>query len=139
MGDELDSGTVLTPAQFLLGRGSPSAKGAQLESPSDKDQLLQLLSHQKEITQEFWSVWSKEYIQNLPPYRGSERVKGVAKGDVVLVEDEGPKLKWPLAVVKEVKRGKDGIARAVTVRIRIRMYSVLSKDSESWRWRLIQI
>ena len=118
VGDELDSGTVLTPAQFLLGRGSPSAKGAQLESPSDKDQLLQLLSHQKEITQEFWSVWSKEYIQNLPPYRGSERVKGVAKGDVVLVEDEGPKLKWPLAVVKEVKRGKDGIARAVTVRIR---------------------
>ena len=45
-------------------------------------------------------------------------MKGVAKGDVVLVEDEGPKLKWPLAVVKEVKRGKDGIARAVTVRIR---------------------
>ena len=119
VGDELDSGSVLTPAQFLLGRGSPSANcEIQPDSPSDREQLSQLLSHQREITKEFWNVWTKEYIQNLPPYRGSEREKGVVKGDVVLVEDEGPKLNWPLAVVKDVKEGKDGKVRTVTVKLR---------------------
>ena len=119
VGDELDSGKVLTPAQFLLGRGSPSANcDSKPDSPSDAKQLSQLLSQQRELSKEFWSVWSDEYIQNLPPYRGSERVKGVRKGDIVLVENEGPKLYWPLAVVESVKEGKDGIARSVTVKIK---------------------
>ena len=86
--------------------------------PSDTPQLIEMLSEQEELIKEFWNVWSKEYIQNLPPSRGKESVKSVKEGDVVLIEEEGPKLSWPLGIVKESIEGRDGCERTVRVKVK---------------------
>ena len=40
----------------------------------------------------------------------------VKVGDVVLVHDDGPRIKWKLAVVEELLPGRDGHVRAVNIR-----------------------
>ena len=43
-------------------------------------------------------------------------------GDLVLVEDGGPRYKWPLGMVQELIPGRDGKTRTVKVKIYNKMY-----------------
>ena len=121
VGDDLDSGRPLTPSHFLLGRTSPLAKNSEYlgkganVSGSDLEEKLEF---QKGLMADFWEVWRDEYLKNLPPltFKPGPQIKGVNSGDVVLIEGEGPKLNWPLGIVKETHPGKDGIARSATVK-----------------------
>ena len=104
-------------SHFLLGRGSALKKNdsQKLDTQTPSNQLIHLISQLEDLSKEFWFVWSKDYIRNLPPFKGQATQMEVKEGSVVVIEDEGPRLTWPLGIVRESLVGKDGITRAVRV------------------------
>ena len=88
--------------------------GSKLHNTLSKKAKAQAL-----IIQHFWNRWKKEYLISL---RETHNVKnGTTKerikvGDVVIVHDDVPRLKWQLAVVKELQRGQDNAVRSAIIR-----------------------
>ncbi len=64
-----------------------------------------------------WRRWSNEYLRGLRERHNQKHKKSsftVAKGDVVIIQsDERNRGKWPLGVVEELYKGRDGVVRAV--------------------------
>ena len=118
---DLDSNTILTPSHFLLGRASPITKVQFSEENifsefDNKIQLSLLDSHLGVLGKQFWDIWRDEYLRNLNPFIGNKNHNDIKIGLVVLIEDEGPKLTWPLGVIEEIFIGKDNIIRSVKLR-----------------------
>ncbi|XP_068235740.1 uncharacterized protein [Palaemon carinicauda] len=70
--------------------------------------------------EQFWSVWRKDYIANLPPVvKGFNQKCRLNVGSTVLVkEDHMPRLQWPIGVIVNVYPGRDGLIRSVDVKTR---------------------
>ena len=119
VGDELDSGSPLTPSLFLLGRPSSLKSPINVKDivvePSDLNERLEL---RQQLFHAFWECWVNEYVRNLPPFKGSCGSKGSIKvGSVVLVQGEGTnRLQWPLGVIQAIHPGRDGLVRCVEVK-----------------------
>ena len=118
VGDDLDSGTPLTPDHFLLGRSSFSKVMVEpvdvLVSHTD---LMERQEWRHQLFDQFWYCWVNEYIRNLPPCKDGPVKSSVQVGSVVLVRgEEKIRLKWPIGIVQEVYPGKDGLVRAVDVK-----------------------
>ncbi|XP_068232198.1 uncharacterized protein [Palaemon carinicauda] len=66
----------------------------------------------------FWKIWSNNYITNLPQVvKGFNKKCDLSKGDLVLIkEDNLPRLKWPLGVIVDVFKGRDGLVRSVRLK-----------------------
>ena len=67
--------------------------------------------------QAIWKRWSTEYVRG-PRERHNQKHKRstftVKKGDVVIIQsDERNRGKWPLGIVEELYKGRDGNVRAV--------------------------
>ncbi|WP_253302630.1 DUF5641 domain-containing protein [Wolbachia endosymbiont of Psylliodes chrysocephala] len=73
----------------------------------------------QQLLQQFWSRWSREYLTTLQT-RNKWRLKsgvGPKVGDlVILVEDNVPPLRWHMARIVELHRGRDEIVRVVSVK-----------------------
>lgn len=67
---------------------------------------------------EFWVVWSKDYLRNLPPALKEFVPRCNLKvGSLVLIrEDNFSRMKWPLGVVVETFSGNDGVVRSVKLK-----------------------
>ncbi|CAM1327216.1 Uncharacterised protein r2_g3624 [Pycnogonum litorale] len=67
---------------------------------------------------EFWILWQKEYIRNLPHVVSKFTAKGnIGIGSVVLIrEDNLKRLKWPMARVIELHSGRDGKVRCASLK-----------------------
>ena len=67
---------------------------------------------------DFWNIWSTDYIRNLPAaYQKFRKHGNVKVGSVVLIrEDNMPRMKWLLGVVQNIHVGRDGIPRAADVK-----------------------
>ena len=121
VGDALDSGKVLTPSHFLIGRNSsyqsvPS--GSDSVSVKHDDLVLrdQICS---QMLDQFWAVWCRNYLCNLAPWRGAKFKDTIKVGSMVLVGDTGaPRLMWPLGKVQRVFPGRDGVVRAAEVKLK---------------------
>ena len=72
------------------------------------------------ILDHFQSRWKREYITSLREFykaSGHNKCKQlIKKGDVVLIHNDKPRLKWKLAVIEELLPGNDGLVRAANVR-----------------------
>jgi len=126
VGDELDAKRPLTPAHFLLGR----LPGFQV-TLSNPDEFLQCMNlqvnpqslNERETFRQgkldlFWSLWTKDYLRQLPSVVSKFKEHGeLGVGSVVLVhEDNVPRLQWPLGLVTKVLPGSDGKVRCVELR-----------------------
>nr|XP_054757838.1 uncharacterized protein LOC129263947 [Lytechinus pictus] len=71
------------------------------------------------LLEQFWSRWRKEYLLGLQERRKLTKPhRNLQVGDVVLVIDqEVPRMKWPLAVVTAAAPDADGLVRKVRVRV----------------------
>ena len=119
VGDGLDSLTPLTPAHFLIGRSFGLKTLVDLEEQAiTSGDLSDREKHRLQRMNVFWSVWSKNYLCNLPPAVNKFKTKGhLEKGSVVLIkQDKQPRLTWPLGVVEELYPGRDGLCRSVKLR-----------------------
>ena len=71
------------------------------------------------VLNQYWHVWLKEYIRNLPPAKGSTKVCKIKEGDLVLIrEDNTPRLTWPMGVFNEAIPSGDNIIRSCRVKVR---------------------
>ena len=110
---------TLTPAHFLLGRDATSKINIDFEDLSvSKTDLLQRDTDVDLMYKRFWSIWSKDYITNLPSIIPKFKQKCNLKiGSVVVIkEDNTPRLHWPLGLVTEIHQSSDGLVRSVTLK-----------------------
>ena len=117
--DEHDTLVPLSPSHFLIGRsmGYQSQVNTDPSCISAKD-LSDGEILRRQTLDKFWTVWSNDYIRNLPcVVKGFSPNCDLEKGDLVLVkEDNLTRLHWPLGVMVDVFPGKDGLIRSVNVK-----------------------
>ena len=82
----------------------------------NKIQLSLLDSQLRSLGEQFWEIRRDEYLRNLNPFVGNKTQSDLKVGLVVLIEDEGPRLKWPLGIIEEVFIGKDKMIRSVKLK-----------------------
>ena len=119
LGDDINSEDPITPAHFLLGRSAGYFSGSPLNVMPDSSQHLAVrLQFRKLLMDKFWSIWSTEYLRNLPPCVGPQGKGHPIVGSVVLVEDEtSNRLRWPLGIVTRLFPGTDGVIRTLEVKV----------------------
>ena len=128
---DLDEPEPLTPSHLLYGRiidTVPHSLAAEDEVIDENYQEVGSKLHntlskkakaQALIIQHFWNRWKREYLTSLRETHtvnngtNKERIK---VGDIVIVHDDVPRLKWQLAVVKELQRGHDNAVRSAVIR-----------------------
>ena len=66
----------------------------------------------------FATRWKHEYLTSLREFHHTlgNNSQNIKVGDVVLVHDESPRIRWKMAVVKELTIGRDGLIRAANIR-----------------------
>lgn len=108
----------LTPSHFLIGDSL-----ASLPQTDIKDVPVSSLTRYErlqQLQQQFWNNWSREYLSHLQTRNKWKQPvdKTIAIGALVLlVEDNLPPFRWPLARVIQLHKGADGVTRVVTVRL----------------------
>lgn len=120
--DGPDNTMILTPGHFLIG----SALTAPVEPSLSEIRENRLSRWQlcERLKQEFWKIWSDEYISTLQKRNKWTEVNDNLKiGDIVLIKDEiNPPLRWPLAKIVATFPGKDGLVRTVEVATGTKIY-----------------
>lgn len=108
--------SFLTPGHFLI--------GDSLSAPPERDvtdiQINRLNRWQRvqHLAQNFWSRWSKEYLNQLRQRnKWKSPENSLSVGSLVLIkEDNSPSMTWPIGRVISVNVGKDGHVRVATVK-----------------------
>ena len=120
VGTDVENKLPLTPNHFLAGQGNQGLESRVLEDPENVTVESLSLRHQEMLQREedFWRVWSSEYLRSLPAAVQKFKKQGnLQVGSVVLIrEDNLPRMKWCLGVVEKLHEGRDGIPRAVDLR-----------------------
>ena len=68
------------------------------------------------LLKQFWTTWKREYLTSLREFHrttGNNKQK-IATGDVVLIHDETPRVRWKLAIIK-INKGGDGLIRSAVI------------------------
>lgn len=108
---------VLTPGHFLMGT-------APITPPQPC--LLDMKTHSlsrwqtvERMYQDFWAQWSQEYLSRLQQRpKWTKQSTNIEIGALVLLKDDRtPPSKWPLARVKKIHAGIDGLVRVVTLKL----------------------
>ena len=125
MSDDPKDPEPLTPSHLLHGRQITSLPHEQLaidelSDPTYNEQtrLSKDVKAHNLLLQHFTTRWRNDYIISLREYHrtsGNNECK-ISVGDVVLEHNDGPRMKWRLAVVEELIHGGDGQVRAANIR-----------------------
>ena len=119
IGDTPDCPAPLTPNLFLTGH-SMGYQASDDDSPTSvtAESLRARAKVRERRLQKFWSVWSSEYVRNLPQAVRKFRPQGkLAEGSVVLLQDDKlRRQQWELGVVVKLFPGRDGVARSALVK-----------------------
>ena len=113
---------ALTPNHFLLGRANLNLP---LDVVSDGDLCSRKRwKHAQVMTNHFWRRWLQEYLPYIttrPKWRREARE--IVEGDLVLVMSENlPRGRWPLARVMRTVSGDDTRVRAVELKTKTGIY-----------------
>lgn len=112
---DVDDLAALTPNHILILRGD-------LKSPPGSfslgDMYRRRWRHVQGLADSFWKRWLASYVPDLQRrVKWQHKVRNICVGDLVLICDSScPRGSWPLALVKEVNVGRDGLVRSVRVR-----------------------
>ncbi|XP_062541801.1 uncharacterized protein LOC134209785 [Armigeres subalbatus] len=71
----------------------------------------------QKLLQDVWKRWHVEYLQSLQPRSKwlKQSVQLKENQLVIIVDENQPPMRWPIARVKELHPGKDGVVRVVTL------------------------
>ncbi|XP_063985392.1 uncharacterized protein LOC135166762 [Diachasmimorpha longicaudata] len=111
MRDDPDDLQALTPGHFLIGEPLQL-----LPEPSQLNTNINKITRWNLVTQkiqQFWSRWSRECLQRYHSiYKWNQQQRNIKVGDIVLmINDDLPPARWPLARVIAVRPGPDGLVR----------------------------
>ena len=125
LSDDIRDPEPLTPAHLLHGRSLTSlphqfvvAEDIQDPSYDEKTRLTKAARSQSLLLKHFTSRWKHEYLTSLRDFHrtSGNNCQQVKTGDVVLIHDDGPRLRWKMAVIEELIVGGDGLVRAANIR-----------------------
>ncbi len=109
----VDGAQVLTPGHFLVGRSLKALP--ELPDTASNITFLRRWNRCKRLSHEIWTKWSQDYLHLLQiQYNNYFPHRSIQVGDIVLLKD--PELfdrSWPLAIVRAVHPGPDGLVRVV--------------------------
>ena len=116
--DHPDDPMPITPAALLTLRESDDHPA--LEQFDSKELLsygTQRWRRCQFLAQEFWLRWRRDYLDDLNKrHKWKTRQPCITIGDVVMLREKSLKRNhWPIARVSDVKKGKDGLVRVVTI------------------------
>ena len=116
LNDDPNDPTPITPNHLLLMRNSSSHPPGRF----DREHLRNRWRHVQHLANQFWRKWLKFYLPELQRRsKWVNPVENIAIGDLVLLSDENtPRNLWPLAIVKDVIFGRDGLVRSIKVKTR---------------------
>ena len=128
---DINDASPLTTSRFLCGHRLltlPDTRVSVKESDPDyiptdisTKELTKRAKYHKIVIQAFWTRWPKEYLTSLREYNSYQKKTSnktaIAIGDVVLIHDNVPRNQWKIGVVTDSHKGKDGLVRAVSLRI----------------------
>lgn len=106
---------ALTPGHFLIGRPLEA-----LPDPPSSFRPISLLRRWnlcQTLTRHVWKRWSAEYLGQLQRFgKWRHASRNLKIGDVVCVRGEQcAPTKWPMARIKEIIKGEDGLVRVVVI------------------------
>ena len=115
--DDVQMPTLTPNAMLFVGTTfAPELEAHHLEDADLRKRAKYLLKCKDAM----WRRWSNEYLRGLRERHNQKHKKSsftVANGDVVIIQsDERNRGKWPLGVVEELYKGRDGVVRAVKLR-----------------------
>ncbi|KAL1477088.1 hypothetical protein MTO96_036033 [Rhipicephalus appendiculatus] len=66
----------------------------------------------------WWKRWHREYIKEIGATvkAKTRQARPLSQGDMVLIEDKGPRTFWKMCRVEKIYPGRDGITRACLLR-----------------------
>ncbi|GJQ74686.1 hypothetical protein Trydic_g21538 [Trypoxylus dichotomus] len=107
---------ALTPGHFLIGR--PITFLPQPNLLEVKENTLSRYQRLHQMTQNFWTRWSREYISELQQKtKWKSNLGSINVGDLVVIKDDHlPPSRWKLGRITEIQPGKDNVVRVVTIR-----------------------
>ena len=115
----------MTPSHLLYGRRITSLPFGISVSDDDlidpnygnATDIRRRVKLQAIILKQFWKRWRHEYLTSLREFHpcSEDDKESIKKGDVVLVQDDGPRSTWKLAVVKDLIRGGDNLVQAADI------------------------
>lgn len=116
LSDDPEDTTVLTPGHFLIGSSLCAIpEPSLLEPPDNRLTRWQLLQKMRD---HFWDRWSHEYLQSL--FQRSKWLTATDQAQVgrlcLILNENTPPARWPLARIIRAHPGRDGKIRVVTVR-----------------------
>lgn len=70
------------------------------------------------VTQEWWARWRREYLKELGATVQAKAAsnKQLSEGDVVIIEDKGPRTFWKMCRIEKTYPGSDGTIRSCLLR-----------------------
>ena len=106
---------AITPNNFLFLHGGPSPILGKFDVADLYKKRWRRVQHMVDI---FWKRWVREYLPLLQKVNKWHKTHDNLKvGDLVMIADENtPRGLWPLAIVTDVRKGRDGLVRTVHVR-----------------------
>ena len=116
--DSPDDEPALTPSMLLTFQRRPTIPAGLYD---EKDAFSRRWWRQAQhLANVFWRRWIAEYLPTLQMRQKWTRERlSINVNDIVLVSDEiTPRGEWPLGRIEEVIQGRDGLIRAVRVRVR---------------------
>ena len=91
----------------------------ELDEPDfgDVSDLRRQARAQALIVKHSWTQWKREYLTALrETYKITLNIEQRVKiGDIILVHDDTPRIKWKLGVIEGVNKGVDGLIRSAVI------------------------
>ncbi|KAG1690267.1 Seipin [Nymphon striatum] len=121
VGDDIEDISPLTPSSFIC-NNSTHTNIEFSEYNTDLNLTHNNLINKYSLCEKqlnlFWSVWTHNYLRNLPPSIKKFQAKGAIEvGALVLIrEDHLPRMQWPLGIVVDLYPGRDGLIRSVRIK-----------------------
>ncbi|XP_018359711.1 PREDICTED: uncharacterized protein LOC108758964 [Trachymyrmex cornetzi] len=107
---------ALSPAHYMIGRPLTALPEGDLSNvPVNR---LSTWQHISKVRQDFWTRWSREYLNELQTRsKWIQDGPNLDIGTVVLIKDKNLQCyQWSLGKVTKVHPGEDGIVRAATLK-----------------------
>lgn len=107
---------VLTPGHFLV--GGPLVAVPEYDFTDVKTNRLSRWQLLQKLTQQFWRIWSQDYLHTLiQRSKWQQRQEDLKVGAVVIIgEDNTAPTRWRKGIIESVHPGKDNVVRVVSVK-----------------------